>query len=71
MSRAFMREGEDQWLSDVAGSVQALSLFLTRENNGIRVYEKRQATDTNGRTVHEMSNGCKYVKDANGKWEIL
>ncbi len=66
-----MREGEDQLLSDVAGSVQALSLFLTRENNGIRVYEKRQVTEANGRTSHEMSNGCKYVKDANGKWEIL
>ena len=71
MSRAFMREGEDQWLSDVVGTVQALSLFLTKDNNGIRVYEKRQVTEANGRTVHEMSNGFKYAKDINGKWEMV
>lgn len=71
MSRAFMREGDDQWLSDVAPSVQALIVFLTRENNGVRVYEKRQYADATGRIVHEMSNGIAYAKDGNGKWEII
>lgn len=71
MSHAFMRESEDQWLPDVAPTIPALSLFLTKENNGIRVYERKQTKGSDGRTVHEMSNGCKYVKDANGKWEIL
>lgn len=71
MSRAFMREGEDQWLSDVSPSLQALLVFLTRENNGVRVYEKEQTTDAVGRTIHKMSNGLSYGKDSNGKWEIV
>ncbi len=66
-----MREGEDQWLSDVAPSLQALIVFLTKENNGVRVYEKRQSQDNAGRTVHEMSNGITYGKDSNGKWEMV
>lgn len=66
-----MREGEDQWLSDIAPTIQALSLFLTKENNGIRVYEKKQSKDANGRSLHEMSNGLTYGRDKNGKWEIV
>lgn len=71
MSRAFMREGEDMWLSDVSPSVQALILFLTKENNGVRVYEKKQRTDGSGKVIHEMSNGLSYAKDTKGKWEIV
>jgi len=71
MSRAFIREGDDQWLSDIAPSLTALVHFLTRENNGIRVYEKEQTTDAGGRTIHKMSNGLTYGKDTNGKWEIV
>jgi len=70
MSRAFMREGEDQWLSDIAPSIQALIVFLTKENNGVRVYEKKQRTES-GKTIHEMSNGLSYAKDSNSKWEIV
>jgi len=70
MSWAFMREGEDQWLSDVSPSVQALIVFLTKENNGVRVYEKRNTQDASGRSIHEMSNGLSYARDTNGKWEI-
>ncbi len=66
-----MREGEDQWLSDVAPSIQALIVFLTKENNGVRVYEKKEYQDNAGRTIHEMSNGVSYGKDSNGKWEML
>lgn len=65
-----MREGEDQWLSDVSPSLQALIVFLTRENNGVRVYEKEQV-EVGGKTIHKMSNGLSYGKDANGKWEIV
>lgn len=71
MSQAFVREGDDQWLSDVAPSLNALMAFLSRENNGIRVYEKGSATDAKGRQVHHMSNGLTYGKDAAGKWEII
>lgn len=71
MSHAFMREGEDQWLPDVAPTIQALILFLTKENNGVRVYEKRNYADPSGRTIHEMSNGLSYGRDKNGKWEVV
>lgn len=71
MSQAFVREGDDQWLSDVAPSLNALMAFLSRENNGIRVHERSNTTDANGRLVHHMSNGLTYGKDAAGKWEII
>lgn len=70
MSQAFVREGDDQWLEDVPPTLQALAVFLTRENNGIQVYEKRMYVDQ-GREAHVMSNGLSYGKDANGKWQIL
>ncbi|HEU5147566.1 MAG TPA: hypothetical protein VFT90_12660 [Chryseosolibacter sp.] len=70
MSQAFVRESDDQWLDEVAPTVPALINFLTRENNGIRVYEKRVFNE-NGREIHEMSNGLLYGKDTNGKWEIV
>ena len=71
MSQAFMREGEDQWLSDIGPSVRALSFFLTRENNGIEVYEQRTFIDSQGDEVHVMSNGLSYKKDSGGKWEVV
>ncbi len=70
MSQAFVREGDDQWLSDVGPSVRALSYFLTRENNGIEVYELRTFIDAAGDEVYVMSNGLSYKKDGEGKWQI-
>lgn len=70
MSQAFVREGDDQWLSDIGPSLRALIVFLTRENNGIEVYERKNFTDSEGYEVHVMSNGLSYRKDAKGKWEI-
>jgi len=69
MSHAFVKEEDDQWLHEIPGTVTALINYLTRENNGIRVYEKRVLTK-NGVEVHEMSNGLSYSKDENGKWQI-
>jgi hypothetical protein len=71
MSQAFVREGDDQWLSDVAPTINALIIFLSRENNGIRVYEKRSFADAAGRTIYEMSNGLSYAKDEKGQWMIV
>ncbi|MDH7462735.1 hypothetical protein QEG73_15690 [Chitinophagaceae bacterium 26-R-25] len=71
MSQAFVRENEGQWLNDVAPTLNALIVYLTRENNGIRVYEKRNYADAKGRLIHEMNNGLSYAKDIDGKWEIL
>ena len=38
MSQAFVRESDEQWLHDVAPTLNALLVYLSRENNGIRVY---------------------------------
>jgi hypothetical protein len=70
MSQAFVREGDDQWLSDVGPSIRALSYFLTRENNGIEVYELRTFFDSAGDEVYVMSNGLSYKKDKDSKWQI-
>lgn len=72
MSQAFVRESEEQWLHDVAPSLSALVIYLTRENNGIRVYEKSsQFSKKYDREVHLMSNGLMYAKDNEGKWYIV
>jgi hypothetical protein len=71
MSQAFVREMDDQWLNEVAPTVQALSHFLTRENGGIRVYEQRTFTDDNGKTIHVMSNGLSYSKNDKNEWFVV
>jgi hypothetical protein len=71
MSSAFVRESEDQWLEDVAPTLQSLTNFLTRENNGIRVYEQKSFQDETGREIHIMSNGLSYTKDINGRWQVI
>jgi len=68
MSRAFMKEGEDQWLPDVAPTVTALIHYLTRQNNGVRVYLKKETKHQSGRTQYVMSDGLAYVLDSNNKW---
>ena len=71
MSQAFMREGDDMSISDVGPSLPALIVFLTKENNGIRVHEKKYFKDSLGRLVHTMSDGLSYVHDSNGKWMVV
>jgi hypothetical protein len=71
MSQAFVRESDEQWLHDVSPSLNALIVYLTRENNGIRVYEQKTVTATDGRTLHVMSNGLSYAKDPQGRWEVV
>jgi hypothetical protein len=41
MSGAFVRESDDQWLHDIQPTLHALVVYLTRENNGVRVYEQK------------------------------
>jgi len=69
MSHAFVKEEDDQWLHEIPGTVTALINYLTRENNGVRVYEKKRFIKDNVE-IYEMSNGLCYSKDANGKWQI-
>ena len=71
MSQAFVKEQDEQWLSDVYLTLGALIQFLTRESHGIRVYEKKTTADKNGRLVHSMSNGLDYAKNEEGKWEVV
>ena len=70
MSQAFVREGDDQWLDDVQPTLPALIHFLTRENNGIRVYEKGMRVKE-GREIYLMSNGLQYARNAQGRWEVV
>lgn len=72
MSHAFVKESEDQWLHDIPPTMTALVNYLTRENNGIRVYEKASHTDAKtGKQVVDMSNGLSYSVDADSRWFIV
>ena len=71
MSQAFVKESDGEWLHDIGPSISALQLYLTRENNGIRVYEKsNHFSKEHGREIHVMSNGLGYAKDDQGKWFV-
>ncbi len=72
MSQAFVKESEEQWLHEVLPTLPALIMYLTRENNGVRVYEqKRQIDSKSGNDVYVMSNGLSYSKDEQGKWFVM
>ena len=71
MSSAFVRESEEQWLHDIPPTFNALVVYLTRENNGIRVYEKENRVDpATLKTVFLMSNGLEYTT-RDDKWVIV
>jgi hypothetical protein len=70
MSQAFVKESDEQWLHEIQPTLNALIVYLTRENNGIRVYEKK-AFVHDGLEIHEMSNGLSYAKDKEGKWYVV
>lgn len=72
MSQAFVKESDEQWLHDIQPTLNALIVYLTRENNGIRVYEQKNFTDPkSGKEIHVMSNGLSYSKDDNNKWYVV
>ena len=72
MSSAFVKEEEGQWLHDLPPTMVALINYLTRENNGVRVYEQRTyMNDKEGREVHVMSNGLSYAIDDASTWYIV
>lgn len=72
MSQAFVKESDEQWLHEVAPTLNALVIYLTRENNGIRVYEQKNFVDAKeGKEVHVMSNGLSYSKDDENKWYVV
>jgi hypothetical protein len=72
MSQAFVRERDEEWLHDVAPTLQALVMYLTRENNGILIYEKKSYfSETYKAEVHEMSDGLSYALNNEGKWFVI
>ena len=70
MSQAFVKEEDPQWLHEISPTINALKNYLSAENNGIRIYEKKMLVK-DGVEIHEMSNGLAYSKDALGKWQIV
>ena len=70
MSSAFVKESDEQWLYEVSPTLNALIVYLTRENNGVRVYEQKQSISKDGKEIHHMSNGLEYIIDKDGKWSI-
>jgi len=71
MSQAFVREGDEQSLSEIAPTLPALVSLLTYENGGIRVYEKSRYVQPDGREAIVMSNGLSYRKNGDGRWEVI
>ncbi|MEO7802803.1 MAG: hypothetical protein ABIR81_12420 [Ginsengibacter sp.] len=72
ISQAFVKENEEQWLHDIAPTLTALINYLTRENNGIRVYTIKDAVHVKtGKTIYNMSNGLAYSTDTNSKWFVV
>ncbi len=74
MSSAFVKEDpeEQQWLHEVKVTVAALEAYLTKENYGVRVFEKTSFTDgVLQKRVHVMSNGLQYTKDEEGRWYVI
>lgn len=72
MSQAFVKESDEQWLHEIQPTISALIVYLMRENNGIRVYEKGQYADKKtGKLIYRMSNGSEYTHDENGRWSVF
>jgi len=71
MSSAFVKEGDDMWLHDIAPTLDALINYLTRENGGLRISEKENRFDKESQSqIYKMSDGFTYtVKD--NKWISL
>ena len=70
MSQAFVKEEDSQWLHEVVPTLHALIIYLTRENNGLRIYEKESVV-SEGKEAHVMSNGITYALDEEKKWSII
>ena len=61
MSSAFVREGDDQWLHEIAPSIEALINYLSRENGGLPISVKKIELNAEHEQVHSMSDGFSYL----------
>jgi len=71
MSQAFVKESDEEWLHEIPPTMPALINYLTRQNNGIRVYEQKTLAGGNGKEQHVMSNGLTYATDDDSRWYIV
>lgn len=70
MSQAFVKEEDGQWLHDLPPTLSALINYLTRENNGVRVYVVKTSLNKDGKELQHMSNGLNYFVNDQRQWEI-
>jgi len=71
MSQAFVKESDEEWLHDIPPTQAALINYLTRQNNGIRVYEIKTSFSKDGKELHHMSNGLEYYVDEKSQWNFI
>ncbi|RWY53702.1 hypothetical protein [Mucilaginibacter gilvus] len=72
MSSAFVKEGENQWLHEIGPSMNALLVFLQKENGGLSIYERKNYyNQQEGRDVYQMSDGLSYAKKDDSTWYIV
>lgn len=70
MSQAFVKEEDGQWLHDLPPTLPALINYLTRDNNGVRVYVLKTSLRKDGKELQHMSNGLKYYVNEQSQWAI-
>lgn len=71
MSHAFIKEGDDMWLHDIAPTLDALINYLTRENGGLPIREKENYYNEELKArVYKMSDGFSYYVREN-KWVCI
>ena len=71
MSQAFVKESDEEWLHEIAPTMTSLVNYLTRQNNGVRVYEVKTSFSKNGKELHHMSNGLQYFVDDKSQWSFV
>lgn len=71
MSSAFVKDTDDLWLRDISPTMDALLNYLTRENGGLPISEKKNYySEKEKGEVFKMSNGFEYIIRDN-KWVEL
>lgn len=66
-----MKESDEEWLHEIAPTMTALINYLTRQNNGVRVYEVKNSFSKDGKELHHMSNGLQYFVDDKSQWNFV
>ncbi|HVS93795.1 MAG TPA: hypothetical protein VHE59_17275 [Mucilaginibacter sp.] len=70
MSRAFVKEGENDQLKDVAPNIASLLFFLRRENGGAVRELRTRFSEKFQREVIDMSDGLTYGLNEANQWQV-